>query len=242
MLADASMIADLARQLRMGTRLQEVYREIPFESHEQYVVALLEELLKNRQQGRTLRLVRRAGFECEKRLEQFSPKQLGFPTGFNWNWLCDGAFLEAKQNLILMGNPGTGKTHLATALGIAACMNGRQVLYRRTTRFIEELTRAFETGQYERFKEKLDRLDLLILDEWGYIPVHTNGTRLLFDVISDCYEKRSVILTTNLPLPEWNRIFGDERLLSAMVDRLMHHGIVIRHMGESYRLKESPMN
>ena len=93
----------------------------------------------------------------------------------------------------------------------------------------------------ERLKNRVSMTDLLIIDEWGYLPTNVDGTRLLFDLIANCYEKRSVILTTNLPIQEWNRIFSDERLLIAMIDRLVHHGYLIKHTGESYRLTHSLM-
>lgn len=148
-------------------------------------------------------------------------------------------FIKAKQNLIFLGHPGTGKTHLATALGMQACTLGKKVLFKRMAALVEELTAAHEGGTLARFKRRYEACDLVIIDEWGYLPTNVTGTRLLFDLIADCYEKRSVILTTNLPIAEWNKIFCDEQLLMAIIDRLAHHGYLIKHTGESYRLLHS---
>ena len=114
-------------------------------------------------------------------------------------------------------------------------------MYFKTSRLVNLLAKAKEEGKEERFWKKLDKVDLLILDEWGYIPFERVGTQMLFEAVSACYEKRSVIITTNLPFDEWNTIFYDQKLTSAILDRLVHHGLLVRHDGQSYRVKHSLM-
>ena len=112
---------------------------------------------------------------------------------------------------------------------------------RRNNHLVNLLAKAKEEGKEERFWKKLDKVDLLILDEWGYIPFERVGTQMLFEAVSACYEKRSVIITTNLPFDEWNTIFYDQKLTSAILDRLVHHGLLVRHDGQSYRVRHSLM-
>ena len=234
-------IANMARQLRLGNQIVKLYKELEFTTPAEFTSGLLEGLVASRKRERANRYRHQAGFERIKLLENYDFENLYLPKGYSLEWLKSCQFIKEKQNLILLGNPGTGKTHLATALGVKACEMGLKPCYRRTSKFIEELTRYHENNRMAEFWRRFDGKDLLILDEWGYVPVHLNGTRLLFDVIADCYEKRSVILTTNLPVQEWNKTFNDERLILAMIDRLAHHGLIIKHTGESYRLKHALM-
>ena len=139
-------------------------------------------------------------------------------------------FFEGKQNLLLLGSPGTGKTHLATALGLKACEQGYQVKFFRVADLVGLLEEALKQGNLTRIKKQIEACDLLILDELGYV---------LFHIIADCYEQKSVIVTSNLEFGQWNRIFGDNRLTSALVDRLVHHAHIIAFTGESYRLRNA---
>lgn len=235
-------ILSVARKLRFGSNILAAYREVEFSNAQQFTLDLLRYIAKKRDEEVFLRNRQKAGFEQLKLLEKFSFDNVEMPKGFDYSWLTDFNFVESKQNLILLGNTGTGKTHLATALGVAACKKGYKPFYRRTSKLILELLQHHERGTLPEYMKRLEQKDILILDEWGYLPVHKDGMRLLFNVIADAYERRSVILTTNLPFDEWNRIFGDERLLHAMIDRLYHHGLVINHRGDSYRYKHSLMN
>jgi DNA replication protein DnaC len=149
------------------------------------------------------------------------------------------AYLDSRENVLLVGNPGTGKTHLATALGIEACGRGRKVRFWRVTELITQLMEAREDRILGRMKGQLARLDLLILDELGYVPASKLGAELLFDVISTAYERTSLILTTNLPFERWVEVLGSERLTGATLDRLTHRCHIIESNGESYRLKDA---
>ena len=234
-------IAILARQLRIGSGIVEAYKQEEFLDPQQFTLALLRNLIRRRNEERAIRNQQAAGFENIKTLDGYDFEHILLPNGFDIEGLCALDFIRNKQNLIMIGSSGTGKTHLATALGVEACRQGFKPFYRRTVKFIHELTQSYERGTLDRFHKRLEQVDLIILDEWGYLPIHRDGMRLLFEVIADAYEKKSVIVTTNLPINEWNKSFGDDRLIHALTDRLYHHGIVVKHEGSSYRLQHSIM-
>ena len=153
--------------------------------------------------------------------------------------LMRGVYIEARENVILAGNPGTGKTHVATALGMEACGRGKKVRFFRVTELLTALMEAREERVLSRMKSQLAKLDLLILDELGYVPASKLGAELLFDVISSAYERTSVIVTTNLPFERWVEVLGSERLTGAALDRLTHRCHILECNGESYRLKDA---
>jgi DNA replication protein DnaC len=235
------VVQALCRQLRLGSQIAEVYGEIEANSHEEFLIKVLTEALEMRQVERRKRYIQQAGFELMKGFDDFDFTGITLPSGTNPDSLRTCEFVSNKQNLILYGRPGTGKTHLAIALGLEACKRDYRVIYYKTSRLVNLLSEARSQRNEHRFWRKLEKADLLILDEWGYIPFERVGTQLLFEAISDCYEKRSVMITTNLPFDEWNTIFYDQKLTAAILDRLVHHGKLILHDGQSYRLKHSKM-
>ena len=153
--------------------------------------------------------------------------------------LMRGAYLDQRESIILIGNTGTGKTHLATALGIEACCQGRKVRFWQITELITHLIEAREERQLLSLKKQLAKLDLLILDELGYVPASKLGAELLFDIISTAYERTSLIVTTNLPFENWTEVLGSERLTGATLDRLTHRCHILEASGESYRLQDA---
>jgi DNA replication protein DnaC len=150
---------------------------------------------------------------------------------------CD--YIERRENVLLIGGSGTGKTHLATALAMEACARGKRVRFFRVTELATLLLEAREERQLTRLRSQLAKLDLLVLDELGYVPASQVGAELLFDVISTAYERSSVIVTTNLPFEEWKEVLGSERLTGATLDRLTHRCTIVETGSESYRLKEA---
>jgi DNA replication protein DnaC len=148
-------------------------------------------------------------------------------------------YLDRRENLLPVGGPGTGKTHLATALGVEACGRGKRVRFYRVTELVTQLLEAREERQLGRLKSQLAKLDLLILDELGYVPASKAGAELLFDVIGTAYERTSVVVTTNLPFEQWPEVLLSERLTGAASDRLTHRCQILETGAESYRLRDA---
>lgn len=202
--------------------------------------ALLRELAR-RDANRKSRLVKRARFPVYKTFEDYVYKQVQLPPALTQEDLENVSFVESKQNLVLYGPVGVGKTHMAIAAGVKACMMGYKTRFYTVTELVLKLAEARKNGTLERLRNDLNNQDLLILDEWGYVPVDRDGSELLFQVISDSYESKSMILTTNLEFSKWGSIFTDEQMAAAMIDRLVHHGHLLMFSGKSYRMEHALM-
>ena len=183
--------------------------------------------------------------ERERRAAERRLKAARFPTvrpGLNKPLILDlvrGDYLTRRENVLLVGPSGTGKTHLATALGVAACGQGKRVRFWRVTELLTALREADEDRSLRRLRSHLAKAELLILDEFGYVPASKAGAELLFDVIATAYERSSVLLTTNLPFENWTEVLGNERLTGAALDRLTHRCHIVETAGESYRLQDA---
>lgn len=207
--------------------------------HLGFLLQLCEQELLDREKRASDRRLKAAKFPNYKTLEDFDFKSQPSINRVLVSELMRGAYLENRESVILIGQPGTGKTHLATALGIAACGVGKKVRFHRVTELITQLMEAREERQLMRMKAQLAQLDLLILDELGYVPASKLGSELLFDVISAAYERTSVIVTTNLPFEQWTEVLGSQRLTGAVLDRLTHHCHILEATGDSYRLADA---
>lgn len=207
--------------------------------HLGFLLALCELELIDRERRAADRRLKAAQFPNHKTLESFDFKAQPSLNKLLVTELLRGAYLDKKENILLVGNSGTGKTHVATALGIAACGQGRRVKFYRVTELITLLLEAREERELLKLKKQLAKLDLLILDELGYVPASKVGAELLFDVISTAYERLSVIITTNLPFEHWTEVLGSERLTGAALDRLTHRCHILEASGESYRLQDA---
>ncbi|MCL9638409.1 MULTISPECIES: IS21-like element helper ATPase IstB [Priestia] len=232
-------IKDVCKTLHLAY-IADHYEDIPFENKQQFLYDVLKHEVKTRQTTKISRLIKKGKFRELKWLKTYEwSDQIHLPSTTTKNEICDLNFIKEKHNLMLLGAPGTGKTHLATALGLKACEQGLDVRFYRVADLVGDLEESLKHGKLQRLKRQIEKCDLLILDELGYVPFQKEGSELLFHIIADCYERKSVIVTSNLEFGQWNRIFGDNRLTSALVDRLVHHAHVIAFTGESYRLKNA---
>jgi DNA replication protein DnaC len=208
-------------------------------SYPEYLLRLSERELIEREQRAAERRIRAAKFPVLKTLESFDFKAQASINEAVVRELMRGEYIDRKENVLLIGNPGTGKSHLATALGHAACAQGRKVRFYSATSLVTQLLEQREERGLQRLQRQLERHHLLILDELGYVPFSKTGAELLFDVISRAYERTSVIVTTNLPFEQWTEVMGSERLTGALLDRLTHRVTILEANGESYRLQDS---
>jgi len=204
-----------------------------------FLLRLAERELLERERRATERRLKEAAFPVVKTIDTFDFTARPSLNETLVRELLRGEYLDRRENVLLVGNPGTGKTHLATALGFAACTAGKRVRFTSTTALVTLLLEMRENRSLQRFHKQLERLDLLILDELGYVPFAKAGAELLFDVVARAYERSSLIVTTNLPFENWTEVLGSERLTGAMLDRLTHRVHILEANGESYRLADA---
>lgn len=207
--------------------------------YERFLLRLAEQELIDRQHRMIERRIKQAKFQTIKSLDSFDFKAL---PSLNKKMVIDLArceYIDRKENIIALGNSGTGKTHIAKGLGLVACQKGLPVLYTKALALVTELMEARDEKRLLRFQKQLARQKLLIIDELGFVPLSKTGAELLFEVFSQRYEQGSVIITSNLPFDEWTETFGTERLTGALLDRLTHHVHILEMNGDSYRLKQS---
>ena len=209
------------------------------QDHLSYLLQLCELELLEREKRAAERRLKAARFPTTKTLESFD---FTARPSVNKRLVAELArceYIDQRENVLLVGNPGTGKSHLATALAAEACARGYKVRFYRATELVTTLIEARDERSFLRLKTQLAKLDLLVLDELGYVPASKVGAELLFDVISTAYERTSMIVTTNLPFESWTEVLGSERLTGATLDRLTHRCRIIETKGESYRLHDA---
>jgi DNA replication protein DnaC len=202
-----------------------------------YLLRLTERELLDREQRAAQRRIKAARFPIIKTLDTFNFKAQPSINRALVIELMRGEYLDKKENILFVGNPGTGKTHLATALGHAACSQGKRVRFFTVTGLVTQMMESQQDRRLERFLKHLERHHLLILDEFGYVPFSKTGAELLYEVTSRAYERQSLIITTNLPFEAWIEILGNERLTGALLDRFTHRIHIVEANGESYRLR-----
>jgi len=207
--------------------------------HLTYLLQVTELELLERERKAAERRLKAARFPVLKSLESFDFSARPSVNKALVAELARGEFIDRRENVLFVGNPGTGKSHLAIALSAAACARGYRVRFHRVTELVTLLIEARDERALLGLKARLAKLDLLVLDELGYVPASKVGAELLFDVISTAYERTSLMVTTNLPFDHWTEVLGSERLTGATLDRLTHRCQIIETKGESYRLRDA---
>jgi len=206
--------------------------------HVRYLLALAEQEVNQREQNRLQKRIKAARFPHFKEIADFDFSLL--PT-LNKTLVLDlarGEYIAKREPIIFIGNPGLGKTHLAIGLALSACRQGRKVRFWTAARLVNDLLQAQDEHRLHQFISSAIKLDLIVIDELGFIPFSSNGAQALFTFYSEVYEQAAIILTTNLKFADWIQVLGEERLTAALLDRITHHAHILELVGESYRFRE----
>jgi DNA replication protein DnaC len=232
-------IAACCKVLKLSRNIVEMAERVQAESHQEYLLKLLQSELEHRESLRKDKFLKNAGFYSLKTLEGFRFDEVTLPATVSQEYLRNCEFVSTKTNLVMYGNVGTGKTFLSIALGVEACKKGINTRFFRTAALVNRLSEAKKSGNLAAFMKQLAKAELLICDEWGYVPLDRTGAQLLFEVISECYERKTLIINTNIEFSRWVNVFYDEQMTGAILDRVLHHCHLLLFPGQSNRLRES---
>jgi DNA replication protein DnaC len=238
-----SLLETYLRQLRLPTFAQNhaafagdaVHSDL---SYERYLLALCEAEVAHREANRVERAIAGAKFPVLKDLSSFDFSVVQGLSKTKVLELAQGGYLAKAESIVLVGNPGLGKSHVATALALAACRQGKRVRFYNAAGLVNDLLVAQHELKLSRLLTQLCKQELLVLDEFGFIPFTKEGAQLLFQLCSALYERVAVIITTNLNFGDWNHVLGDERMTGALLDRLIHRAHILEFLGESFRFRQ----
>lgn len=240
---DIALLDVYLKQLRLPTFLKN-YQKFAQDAVEnnydfsEFLQALAEEEVQQREQNRLLRRIKAARFPVMHELADFDFSRIPSVNKSQILDLTRGEYIAKKESLIFIGNPGVGKTHLATALALSACRQGHKTRFWTAARLVNELLAAQDEHNFHKLIASSLKMQLIVIDELGFIPFSPTGAQILFTFCSELYERISLIITTNLKFSDWVQVFGDERLTAALLDRLTHHAHMIEMLGESYRFQQ----
>ncbi|HRH75305.1 MULTISPECIES: IS21-like element helper ATPase IstB [Sphingomonadaceae] len=238
------LLAHHLKQLKLPTVLRE-YEKLAREcardgiDHSRYLLRLIELELIDRERRTVERRIRAARFPAVKSIDTFDFTAIPSLNKMLVLELARGEYILRRENIIALGNSGTGKTHVALALGLAACQKGFTVAFTTAAALVNQLMEARDEKRLLKMQRDLAAVKLLIVDELGYVPLSPTGAELLFETFSQRYERGSTIVTSNLPFEDWTQVLGSERLTGALLDRLTHHVSILTMNGDSYRLRQS---
>lgn len=231
------------RQLRLPTFLQN-YRKFAEDAaqknlgYDRFLLALSEQEVIQREQNRIVRRIKGARFPVLKELADFDFSLIPKLNKAKILDLARGEYIDRHEPILMVGNPGVGKTHVATGLGLAACRQGRKVRFYTAARLVNELLQAQDEHNLHAFIALALKQHAIILDELGFIPFSSTGAQLLFTFCSELYERVALVVTTNLKFADWIQVFGDERLTAALLDRLTHRAHILEFLGDSHRFRQ----
>jgi DNA replication protein DnaC len=241
---EATMLLETyLKQLRLPTFLLH-YRQFAQDaaqtnlSYHRYLLALAEQEIAQRERSRQIQRIKTARFPLLKELADFDFSCLPGLNKQRVLELAQGDYIRKAESILLVGNPGLGKTHVAIGLALAACRQGHRVRFYNAAGLVNELTQAQEEHRLPRLLAMALKQQLIVLDELGFIPFSPTGAQLIFQFCSTLYERAAMIVTTNLRFADWTQVFGDERLTAALLDRLTHKAHVLEFVGESYRFRQ----
>jgi DNA replication protein DnaC len=230
------MIENLCKQLRVSGLYAYVQEYLPDNpALEQLLILALQAEIDKRRLNRQMKSLRQAGFPTKKRFEDLLTDMLPKDGREAIPALKDLNFLTERRNVILIGNSGTGKTHLAIAVGIRACEENYRVTFRTAAGLINEMVEARNENRLSAYIRQFKKIDLLIIDELGYVTFDQAGAELLFQLLATRYETMSTIITSNLGFSEWVKVFHDKTLTAAILDRITHHAMILNMNGQSFR-------
>lgn len=235
-------IAECCKQLRLSTNFAEQTSTQKGDTHQEYLLNLLTNEINYRTEKRKSKYLNTAGFPRRYSIDEFKTDEIDFPDGISFQSLLDLDFYYAGKNVIMYGGTGTGKTMLSILIGMSACNQEIPVRFYRTAGLINLFSESQSKGNLSALKKKLNSAQILILDEFGYVPYDRTGSQLLFDYLSEIHEQKSVILNTNLEFSQWVNVLYDQRMTTALIGRLTHHVELILFPGINNRLRESSIN
>jgi DNA replication protein DnaC len=241
---ETNMLLDTyLKELRLPTFLRH-YRKLAEEaaqanhSYDRFLLALAEQEIAQRERNRIERRIKAARFPVLKELADFDFSCISSPNKQRVLELARGSYIHKAEPILMVGNPGLGKTHVATGLALAACRQGHKVRFYNAAGLVNELILAQDEHCLPRFLATALKQHLIVLDELGFIPFSPTGAQLIFQFCSALYERVAMLVTTNLRFADWTQVFGDERLTAALLDRLTHKAHILEFVGESYRFRE----
>jgi DNA replication protein DnaC len=231
------------KSLRLSTFVRN-YRKLAEEAaqanhtYDRYLLALTEQEIAQRERNRIAHRIKEARFPVLKELADFDFSCLSSPHKQRVLELAQGHYLHRAEPILMVGNPGLGKTHVATGVALAACRQGHRVRFYNAAALVNELILAQEEHRLSKFLATALRHQLIVLDELGFIPFSAAGSQLIFQFCAALYERVAIVVTTNLHFANWTQVFGDEQLTGALLDRLTHHAHILEFVGESYRFRQ----
>ena len=237
----ARRVVEAGRSCSLTTAVLEEWSRLGTPKQVEYLAGYLEAERSSREASKRATLLRRCALQAPKTFDGYDWSAVSWPEGMGRESLLALDFVERRENLVLMGDVGTGKTHMASALCALACERRLEARFFTASSLVMRLRRARDDGRLDREAALIGKARLLVIDELGFLPLDADGARLLFQVFADAYERQSVVITTNLEFSRWGSVFGDDQMAAAVIGRIVHHGRLVQFRGESYRVRHALM-